>query len=78
MKKLSNQILAFIALLIACIAPVYSADIFSHTVLVMPYDLDPLNEYKMKVIIFYHRQTIRNNRFPIHPYTPYHLVLISA
>jgi hypothetical protein len=36
MKKLSNQILAFIALLIAGIAPVYSADIFSHTVLVMP------------------------------------------
>ena len=40
MKKLLSQILVFIALLIAGLVPVYSADIFSHTVLSMPYDLD--------------------------------------
>ena len=40
MKKLLDKILVFIALLIAGLMPVYSADIFSHTVLLMPNDLD--------------------------------------
>ena len=39
MKKLLDKILVFIALMIAGLVPVYSADIFSHTVLSMPHDL---------------------------------------
>lgn len=40
MQKLLRKILLGITLMMSLASPVYSADVFSHTVLSMPYDLD--------------------------------------